>query len=216
MKAHLAAFTLAEMMIALCGSTIVIGALLFSSMHLQRCLHSAEQFASNQADQRRLLDYVARDLRRAIGVASTTTTGGVNGTRLGSGALAVEGPNSLLITVPGYYQGQTPGAPDYDQPLPVVTADNYVDYGSDGVHAAGARVIFRKQYDETAKCICYVRAEENNETVIVREADNLHLNVSMAADGKTCVIEATYRSPHDPADFATEREDILLRNIRLD
>ena len=70
------AFTLAEMMISMVGSSVIIGALLYSSMQLQRSLHAGEAYAGLQADQHRLLDYVTRDLRRAIGIGSTQTIGG--------------------------------------------------------------------------------------------------------------------------------------------
>ena len=217
MKARSAAFTLAEMMIAMCGSVIVIGALLFSSLNLEKSLHSAERTAANQADQRRLLDYVARDLRRAIGVASTTSVGGKAGTRLSGAAVTVEGDTSLLISLPGYYQDQTPGNPAYDQALPVVAADNYVDYGSGAVHAAAAHVIFRKQFDASQNCTCFVRVEENHETVIVPDADNMHLQITVGADGKFCTVQASFRtSTSASAPLITEREDVLLRNVRID
>ena len=73
------AFTLGEMMISMAGSTVVVGALLLSSMQLQRSLHASEMYATNQAAQRRLLDSLSRDLRRSVGVATTTTIGGSGG-----------------------------------------------------------------------------------------------------------------------------------------
>lgn len=50
------AFTLAEILISMAGTTIVVGALLLSSIQLQRSLHSSELYAVKQAAQRRLLD----------------------------------------------------------------------------------------------------------------------------------------------------------------
>ena len=52
------AFTLAEVMIGMAGSVIVIGALLFGAFGLQRSLHASELYASYQANQRRILDYL--------------------------------------------------------------------------------------------------------------------------------------------------------------
>jgi hypothetical protein len=217
MRTKRAAFTLAEAMIAMAGSVIVIGALLFSSIHLQRCLHSAEQTAGNQADQRRLLDYVARDLRRAIGIATTTSAGGLNGQPVNGANVTVENDSALVVTIPGYYQSQTPGDAAYDQPYGVVGADNYVDYGTtDAGHAPGVQVLFRKQFEASENCICFVRIEANNEAVIVREADNLHLTLNVDPDGKTCTVIATVQSPKPNTPVLTEREDVLLRNIRMD
>jgi hypothetical protein len=212
------AFTFAEMLIALFGSTVVVGALLFSAVSLEKTLHSAEQFASVQADQRRLLDYVCRDLRRAIGIASTTSVGGVTGNPLTGSTIWVDGNTSLLITLPGYYQSQTPGDPTYDQPLSVVAADNYVDYGSGATHAAGVQVIFRKQFDATQNCVCFFRIEANVPTLIVSDVQNLDLQIFVAADGRSASVESTFHSPFGRTlgVNVSEREDILLRNIRVD
>jgi hypothetical protein len=211
-----AAFTLAEAMIALCGSTVIVGALLFSSVHLQRCLHGAEESAAEQADQRRLLDYVARDVRRSIGLATTDSVGAINPMPFSNGTMSVQGTKSLLVTLPAYYQSQLPADSSYDQPLGVVASDNYVDYGKDGAHAPATHVIFRKQFDEAENCVCFVRIEENTRTVIVRGADPLSLQIEVAPDGRTCTIQSTYISPFDHKVVITEREDVLLRNIRTD
>ncbi len=132
------AFTLAEMLIAMVGTSIVIGALLFSSLELQRSLHASETYASSQSDQRRLLDCIARDMRRSIGVATSTAVNGSGGVRLAGSSATIEGRTSLVLTLPGYYQSNTPAAAGY-QPLEVVPANNYVDYGTGTEHARECR-----------------------------------------------------------------------------
>jgi type II secretory pathway pseudopilin PulG len=210
-------FTLAEMMIAMLGSTIVIGALLFSSIALQRSLQASESYASNQAEQRRLLDYLARDMRRAVGIGTTTTVGGSGGVKLSGATATIENTTSLILTLPGYYQSNSPGDANYDQPMSVVTANNYVDYGTGNQHAPGVSVIFRKEYLESEKCICFVRIENDVQSIVVRDADNLHLTVTMATDGRTGTVEVTFLSPrHGSETMIAMRDQILLRNIRLD
>jgi hypothetical protein len=213
----LRAFTLAELLIGMVGSSIVIGALLFSSVQLQKSLHASESYAASQADQRRLLDSLSRDVRRAIGIASTTTMGGAGGAPLAGESVKIENSTSLVLTQPGYYQSDAPEDRNYDQVLPVVAADNFVDYGTKEGHAPGVRVIFRKQYIEEEKCVCFIRLEAEAQSIIVRQAENLHLQVGVAPDGRTCHVEVTFVSPRYRSEtLISMRDQILLRNIRLD
>ena len=210
-------FTLAEMLISMFGTTVVVGALLFSSIELQKSLHTSESYASNQADQRRLLDYLSRDLRRSIGVATATTVNGSGGVKLSGASATIEGSTSLVLTVPGYYQSNTPADTSYDQPLAVVAANNYVDYGSGTQHAPGVPVIFCKEFVENLGCVCFVRCEGDAQTVLVSHADNMHLTVTMSADGRSGTVEVTYLSPRWDSQIQIAMHDqILLRNIRLD
>jgi len=211
------AVTLAEMLISMVGSTIVVGALLLSSIELQRSLHTSESYAANQADQRRLMDCLSRDLRRAIGVATATTVGGSGGVKLSGASATIEGSTSLVVTLPGYYQSNTPTDPNFDQPMPVVAASNYVDYGTGNQHAPGVIVIFRKEYIESEDCVCFVRLEGDAQFIIVRNADNLHLNVTMDPDGRSGTVAVTFLSPrHDSQTMIAMRDQVLLRNIRTD
>ena len=211
------AFTLAELLIGMVGSSMVIGALLFSSVELQKSLHASESYASNQSDQRRLLDCLSRDMRRSIGVATTTKVNGSDGTPLLQSSATIEGDTSLVLTLPGYYQSNTPTDANYDQPLAVVPAQNYVDYGTGTEHAPGVPVVFRKEYVEDQGCVCFVRIEGDAQTILVKNAENFHLTVTMAADGRSGLVEVTFVSPrHNSENLIAMRDEVLLRNIRLD
>jgi hypothetical protein len=210
-------FTLAEMIIAMAGTSVIVGALLFSSVELQKSLHASESYASNQSDQRRLLDCLSRDMRRSIGVATTTTLNGSVGTRLENATATIEDSTALLLTLPGYYQSNTPTDTNYDQPLSVVTTNNYVDYGSGTQHAPGVPVVFRKEYIVDEGCVCFVRIEGDSQSIIVKHAENFHLAVTMSADGCSGTVQVTYLSPRfGSKTLITMRDEILLRNIRLD
>jgi Tfp pilus assembly protein PilV len=210
-------FTLAEMIIAMGGTTVIVGALLFSSVELQRSLHASESYASHQSDQRRLLDCLSRDMRRSIGVATTTTLNGSTGTRLANATATIEDNTALLLTLPGYYQSNTPTDTNFDQPLSVVTANNYVDYGSGTEHAPGVPVVFRKEYIVDEGCVCFVRIEGDSQSIVVKHAENFHLTVTMSADGCSGTVQVTYLSPRAGSKtLITMRDEILLRNIRLD
>ena len=69
---------------------------------------------------------------------------GSGATKLVSGSIAVENQTALVLTLPGYYQGNEPGVNDYAQPLPVVAANDQVGYGTTNGLAPGVTVIFEK------------------------------------------------------------------------
>jgi len=216
-RSALHAFTLAEMLISMVGSSVVIGALLFSSVELQKSLHASETYATNQSDQRRQMDCLARDMRRSIGVALTTKVNGSAGTRLAGTTATIEDSTSLVITLPGYYESNTPQDKNYDKPLDVVAADNFVDYGQGTAHAAGVPVIFRKEFVEDQGCVCYVRLEADSRTILISHAENFHLTVTVAPDGRSGAVEVNFVSPrHDSETRIAMRDEVLLRNIRLD
>jgi len=212
------AFTLAEMMIALAGSIIVLGALLLSSTQLQRALYASERYAAQQASQRRLIDYLSRDLRRAVGIATTTNVNGLGGARLAGSTVVIENGLSLAITLPGYYQSESPSDDTYDLALPVVVAGNSVDYGTSAGHAPGILVLFRKQYLDSEGCDCFVRLEGQVQTVVARDATNLHLQVSLDSDGRVCDVAVTYL-PNAGGGLTPKvvtHDELLLRNLRTD
>jgi hypothetical protein len=211
------AYTLAEVMIGLAGSVIIVGALLFGAFGLQKSLHASELYACYQADQRRILDYLSRDLRRSIGIASTATVSGSASTPLTAGSISVENQTALALTLPGYYQGNEPGVNNYDQPLAVVAGDDRVDYGTSAGLASGVAVIFRKEYLASEGCVCFVRQEASASLVIVRHADNLHLQVTVAPDGASCLVQVSFQSPYSGvAPLVTTYDNVMLRNIRTD
>jgi hypothetical protein len=211
------AFTLGEMMIGLAGSVIVIGALLFGSIGLQKSLHASELYAAYQADQRRILDYLSRDLRRSISIASATTMSGSAAATLAAGSITVENQTALVLTLPGYYQGNEPGANDYDRPLAVMAADDRVDYGTAAGLAPGVTVIFRREYLASEGCVCFVRQEAEAKLIIAHHAENLHLQVTVAPDGASCLVQVSFQSPYSGvAPLVTTYDSVMLRNSRTE
>jgi hypothetical protein len=84
---------------------IIFAALFSGAMAMQRCFAAVEDYAIAKADQTRLTDYIAMDLRRAL-----TVTAGTGGT-------------IMTVTIPDYYDST--GAPR----TPTIT--KYVaDYGN--------------------------------------------------------------------------------------
>ena len=92
-----AAFTLLELMVAATMSAIVLVATLTGVVALQKSYASTEEYANGMADQARLLDYLALDLRRAIAVPA-------NGTTPAQPAWAMDADGQgLTVNVPNYY-----------------------------------------------------------------------------------------------------------------
>ncbi len=76
-------FTISELLVASSVSVVMVGIALIASISLQRSFNASLKYANSQADQARVLDYMAVDLRRSL------TVSGSNG--------------QLLLTIPDYY-----------------------------------------------------------------------------------------------------------------
>ena len=97
-----------------CGS-IVLAALLTASVCLQRSFAAVAGYALAEGDQLRVQDYIAMDCRRATDVQID------NGSWVNSGGTwswvsNANGPQTLLVTLPTYYDATTksPVAPSFD------------------------------------------------------------------------------------------------------
>jgi hypothetical protein len=90
---HIAAFTLAEVMVASSITSLLLVFVIFAVITLHHGYASIEQYAAGQADQVRLLDCLALDLRRGIQLTGTNTCYTVDADGLG-----------MQITVPDLYR----------------------------------------------------------------------------------------------------------------
>ena len=207
--------TLAEVLIAMTGSVLVIGALMAGSLGLQRSFHASESYANSQADERRLIDYVARDLRRAIGL-STCGPGGVP-SKLTAGTLLLDDTTTLIVTLPAYYRSNAAADSAYDQALPVVASGDRVAYGTTAGPAPAFPVSFRKLFLAAEHSMCFVRDEGDSRQVIVRRAEELELQIIVAPDGESCALVAQFLahfSREQPA--VAVHDQVMLRNARID
>lgn len=107
-------FTLLEVVVAMALGSVVFAAALAGIIFLQKSYAATEQYATSLADQTRLLDYLAMDLRRAT-AATLTTSGGVT--------------TGLTLKLPNYYVDpnvpNAPNAPKLNLQAP------YYDSGND-------------------------------------------------------------------------------------
>lgn len=207
------AFTLTETMTALAASVIIISGLLVGTIGLHRSLRGSEIYASSYSDQRRLIDYVARDLRRAIGIAATDASGTPR--QLTAGMIDISDRASLVLTLPGYYKSNVPTDADFDQPLPATATPTGPQYGTASNPAPPVTVIFRKLFIAEEGRVCFVRQEAAARRTIVRDAQDLHLRATVAEDGKTCALEAWFRSQFSGVRPVVSTFDrVMLRNVR--
>ena len=209
------AFTLAETMIAMAASIIVVAALFTGSIALQRSCASADRYVSDQADQRLVLDYLARDFRRAVGIATNTVAAGR--VRADTSTVSIENATDLIITLPAYYKSDAPSETEFDEPLPLVVSGDRVAYGTAAGPAEGIDVTYRKLFVAAEGCVCFVRNEAASQYVVMRKADDLHVQFTVAPDGRSCAIESWFEST-----FGRNRprvasyDQVLLRNLRVD
>ena len=106
-----AAYTLVELMMATAMAAVVLVAALSGVVALQKSYAATEQYASGMADQARVLDYLALDLRRAMTVSAAAApwTPDADG-------------QGLQINVPDYYHFN---ASDPQHEFPVANDPTY-------------------------------------------------------------------------------------------
>jgi hypothetical protein len=98
------AFTLVEMITSVGCGMIILGAILAAGISLQKSYAAVESYSMAEADQLRVLDYIAMDCRRATNAAVTTVT--VNGVT----------ENALVLTLPTYYSSSTSSSATFNTP----------------------------------------------------------------------------------------------------
>jgi len=93
-----AAFTLTETLVASAAASLVLGALMATSVAMQKSFSAAQAYATAEGDQLRFSDYVALDCRRALS-ASVANSVVING---------ISTNNVLTLTIPDYYDSYDP------------------------------------------------------------------------------------------------------------
>ena len=85
------AFTLVEALVGAAVGSIVLAGLMLGAVSLVRSSRASENFSDATINQSRILDYLCRDVRRALTVAVTSN------------------PTKLTVTVADQYAGAAPG-----------------------------------------------------------------------------------------------------------
>jgi hypothetical protein len=214
-KLRRAAFSLTEVTVSLSISAVVLGMLMVGAISMRRGLHSNQTYTEAYSDQRRITDYLGRDLRRAVGLAYTDEAGQrVEATSPAS--VIISERATLVLTLPGYYRSDDRGRDDYDAPLEVVSGENRLDYGTSEGLAPTVEVVYRKLKVAGEDSVCYVREEGGREEVIIRRAEQLFVQVDVGAKGHSGNIKTWFRSRDlGPAPLVSTHDQLLLRNPPL-
>ncbi len=125
------AFTLAEMMMSLGCSTIILAAVVVSGVALQKSFAAVEAYSTTEADQLRVLDYIAMDCRRGMRstVGTVTTPAVVNGSWVnGTFTVSSASPQTLLLSLPVYYSSSAGTIT-----TPSISSAGQIAYGSGSV-----------------------------------------------------------------------------------
>lgn len=212
-----AGLTLAEMLISMGASVLIIGALLLSSMSLQKTLRNSEIYATAYSDQRRLTDYLARDVRRAVGLARTNAAGVRTPISLEPVTVTLADRASLILKLPAYYRSNVAHHAEYDDALEVVGNSERLDYGTKGEGPAPTvEVSFRRIFHGPERSVCFVRQEAGVDEVIVRGASDLSAHVAVEDGAQTIIIKTWFRnSQNKAAKLVSTYDRLLLRNPPL-
>lgn len=97
---------LIEMLVGLIAATAVLAALASGSVSIYKSISATGSFATNIANESRLMDYAAQDLRRAVRVG--TLVGGVATPLRTQTNFAITEANILTIDVPDFYASNMP------------------------------------------------------------------------------------------------------------
>ena len=226
-------FTVAELLVAVAASSIILAALLTASIALIRSFDAMETYTRNQTASSRLMDAVAMDLRRAVGVSATTSAtsnpaaaGNVTARFAYSTAGAASNiktvfdgtydpvnnlvggrsnPSTYLtLTLPGYYQGNNPAVAAYRSPMTLISFSGGVRYGTSAGQAADVTVQYRKAYHGTYRSECFIRREGGVDRILAERAENLDLTITAQADN-VFLVETSFIPTFSSARTATTR-----------
>jgi prepilin-type N-terminal cleavage/methylation domain-containing protein len=113
-QAGLRGMTLPEIMVATAILSLVMASLIVAISTLQRTFRASQHYAKSQVEQARLLDYVARDLRRALTVNVDV----------------FDGSSRINVTIPDYYnENGTPNNTSDDTIKPPRIVGRSIEYG---------------------------------------------------------------------------------------
>jgi Tfp pilus assembly protein PilW len=208
-----AAFTLAEMMVAVgCGS-IILAALMTASVALQRSFAAVEDYSTAEGDQLRVLDYIAMDCRRAISGTVTGLTGATpqvdNGSWVNSGGTwnwqhSNVAPLTLILSVPNYYDSNgNPAAPTLD------VASGVIQY-------ANATPAIISYYKSGSSFMRQIGSDPTNATAIATNVADFNITLqdqSVSNGTVSCSITFSPRFRYVPGSAAITGTTIYSRTF---
>jgi hypothetical protein len=108
-RARRAAITIPDLLVSTAITAVLAAGMVMTITTLQKSSAASRHHAESQIRQARILDYIARDLRRALTVAVDTTPGG----------------ERITVTIPDYYD-------EAGRPRDPIIANGGIAYGAVG------------------------------------------------------------------------------------
>lgn len=151
------AFSLVEMMVAMAAGSIIFAATLTSSIALQRSFAAVDNYSATHTQQIRIVDYLARDVKRGLSVTSSVDKQTVI-VRIPKYIIQAGDPEVIANPSANPSLIGTPRAPS----LAVADADQNINYGS---------TVSSVEYKVSGSLI--LRTEDGIVTTIASSTDNL-------------------------------------------
>lgn len=98
---------LAEMMVSMTIAVIILGVFTYASIGITRSLSGTERYIVGIANENRLMDYVAADLRRAVRASILTGSTSTLLKDSGSTTYSITETTILVLGIPDYYGSNT-------------------------------------------------------------------------------------------------------------
>jgi hypothetical protein len=95
------------MVVATLVASVVLAALTMAAVGIRKSIAATHQYAVNVANETRLMDYVAQDLRRAVRVSMRNTTSGTSTVMKNYSNYTITDTSALSLRIPDYYGSNT-------------------------------------------------------------------------------------------------------------
>ncbi len=187
-----AAFTLAELMMSVALSSVILGAIIVASVTVQKSIQASQDYTTGMAAQVRVLDYIGLDVRRAITVTST-------------------GNHSFDLQIPDYYD-TSKSSPVPRQPTLPPTAK----MGTSSVPLYYGTGTITVSYSQQGTNI--IRSYNGTQTVLVSNVASIDMEANTKDPNVTVTISFIPTFHHGTAvDDSTKKvttmtTSILMRN----
>jgi len=153
--AKIRAFTLVEMMIAIAIAFTILGVTLTSSIALEKSFNSVDNYFATHMQQIRIVDYLARDVRRGFSVTSSVD----------KQTVTVKIPKYIIQAADSDATPSTIGTPRSPR-LAISSGDYNINYGTTATNQISTVV-----YQISGSSI--LRTEDGVVTTIASSTDNL-------------------------------------------
>jgi len=186
------AYTLLEMMMAVASSSVVLAALTTAGVALQRSFAAVEGYSLSEADQLRVSDFIALDVRRA---RTVSVNAGI-----------------LTLTIPDYYNAHN-DSPTWTNSTPVgLVDDGYggFTYGTDGAVAGTVTIRYYQQG------VNFIREVAGTPNIIASNVSSFTVTPQDLSSSVSCRITFAPKFTYSPGSGAinatTVYSNTFLRN----